>query len=206
MKSAREEILGKLKHNRAVVPGKPDFEEAVFQTPHPDEEDEMIFKKNLETVNGNVHLFQSEKELYNDLKIYLQQLEKQDIDCREPEIQDRLFHFGINYCQKADGLKSGKTAITGCEFLIAETGSVMVSSHQRGARQIMVFPDTHIIIARKQQIVRKLGLAYRAINEKYNGNLPSQITLITGPSRTADIEKVLTLGAHGPKELHIFLH
>ena len=43
------------------------------------------------------------------------------------------------------------------------------------------------------------------IREKYKTRLPSQITLITGPSRTADIEKTLVLGAHGPKELHVFI-
>ena len=55
-------------------------------------------------------------------------------------------------------------------------------------------------------MVDTLEDAYRAISEKYTENLPSQLLLITGPSRTADIEKTLTLGAHGPKELHILIH
>ncbi len=204
MKAAREEILERLRGLKAHVPEKPDFKENVFYTP--DEEAVLTFRKNLELVNGKLHLFQSEKELYNELKIYLQQKNKQNIDCREPEIQARLSHYNIGYSgeNKTGGIMDA--ALTGCEFLIAQTGSVMVSSHQPGARQIMVFPETHIVIAQKQQVIKNLDVAYRAISEKYNKNLPSQITLITGPSRTADIEKVLTLGAHGPKELHVFLH
>ncbi|WP_217652622.1 LUD domain-containing protein [Tangfeifania diversioriginum] len=58
----------------------------------------------------------------------------------------------------------------------------------------------------KKQLVNSLGEAYSAISEKYGNHLPSQLLLITGPSRTANIEKTLTLGAHGPKGLHVFLY
>jgi len=44
-----------------------------------------------------------------------------------------------------------------------------------------------------------------AIKEKYSDGFPSQVTIITGPSRTADIEKTLVMGAHGPKELYVFM-
>jgi len=71
---------------------------------------------------------------------------------------------------------------------------------------MFIFPPIHVIIASKNQMVDTLEDAYRAISEKYTENLPSQLLLITGPSRTADIEKTLTLGAHGPKELHILIH
>ncbi len=81
----------------------------------------------------------------------------------------------------------------------------MVSSAQAGGRQMFVYPPVHIVLARKNQLVDYLEKAYSGIIEKYKDKLPSQITIITGPSRTADIEKTLILGAHGPKELHIFL-
>ncbi|NCB08470.1 MAG: hypothetical protein EOM73_09935, partial [Bacteroidia bacterium] len=95
--------------------------------------------------------------------------------------------------------------ITGCEFLIAHTGSVMVSSAQKGGRQMSVYPPIHVVIAQKSQLVGYLDEAYSGIQKKYGRNLPSQLTLITGPSRTADIEKTLVMGAHGPRELHVFL-
>ena len=82
----------------------------------------------------------------------------------------------------------------------------MVSSAQEGNRQIFIYPPIHIVVAEKHQIVDYLENAYSEVQKKYEKNLPSQIALITGPSRTADIEKTLILGAHGPKELHVFLY
>lgn len=69
-----------------------------------------------------------------------------------------------------------------------------------------VYPPQHIVIARKDQLVDYLHTAYDKIREKFPDQLPSQITLITGPSRTADIEKTLVMGAHGPRELHVLLY
>jgi L-lactate dehydrogenase complex protein LldG len=99
-----------------------------------------------------------------------------------------------------------EAGITGCEYLIAHTGSVMVSSAQKGGRQMFVYPPVHIVIARKSQLVGYLEEAYSGIQQKYKNSLPSHIALITGPSRTADIEKTLVMGAHGPKELWVLVY
>jgi L-lactate dehydrogenase complex protein LldG len=107
--------------------------------------------------------------------------------------------------QSSELPKEVEVGITGCEFLIAHTGSALVSSAQKGGRQMFVYPPVHIIIASKNQLVDYLDKAYSGIRDKYKNDLPSQITLITGPSRTADIEKTLVLGAHGPRELRVFL-
>jgi L-lactate dehydrogenase complex protein LldG len=68
-----------------------------------------------------------------------------------------------------------------------------------------VFPPIHIVIAHASQIVNYPEDALNAMQEKYGEHLPSCISTITGPSRTADIEKTLVLGAHGPKEFVVFL-
>ena len=97
-----------------------------------------------------------------------------------------------------------EVGITDCEFLVARTGSVIVSSFNSG-RKMNIFPPVHIVIAHRSQLVSYLDDAYRQILQKYNNNLPSLISTITGPSRTSDIEKTLVLGAHGPKQLLVFL-
>jgi L-lactate dehydrogenase complex protein LldG len=80
----------------------------------------------------------------------------------------------------------------------------MVSSSQGSGRKIFGHAPIHIIIARASQVVMEIGDALAAMKGKY-GEMPSQISLITGPSRTADIEKTLVLGAHGPRDLYVFL-
>lgn len=70
---------------------------------------------------------------------------------------------------------------------------------------MFVYPPLHVVIAHKNQIVGYLEEAYTEIRDKYKEGFPSQIALITGPSRTADIEKTLVLGAHGPRELRVFI-
>ena len=70
---------------------------------------------------------------------------------------------------------------------------------------MFVYPPVHIVIASISQLVYWLEDAYAGMIKKYGSDLPSHIVLITGPSRTADIEKTLVLGAHGPREIHVFL-
>lgn len=203
MKSARQEILDKLKAAVHAVPEKPDFNAPVY--PSIKQPLEIAFKENLEMINGNVHLFSSLNELFVALKSFLKDFNPADVYCNETAIQKQLDHFEMHYSQYIENHKKIEVGITGCEFLIAHTGSAMVSSAQKGGRQLFVYPPIHVIVASKSQIVDYLEAAYSAIQDKYRENLPSQIALITGPSRTADIEKTLVMGAHGPRELHVFL-
>lgn len=204
MQSARDEILGKLTKAVHPLPEEPDKKEKVFyDLEGPLEE---TFKNSLEKVNGEVHFFESKKELYRSLKKFLSVFKKKNIVCREPELLDQLNAFGIGISEVTNIPDSMDVGITGCEFLIAHTGSIMVSSAQEGGRQLFVYPPVHLVIAREDQVVDYLESAYSGIRKKYGKDLPSQITLITGPSRTADIEKTLILGAHGPRQLHVFLY
>lgn len=203
MNTAREEILNKLKSAVHSVPEQPDFEQPIYHSI--DLPLELAFKENLEKVNGFVHLFTSEEELFHALKEFLYSRKKEDVFCYEDKISGKLNAFEISFLQSSELSKDVEIGITGCEFLIAHTGSVMVSSVQKGGRKMFVYPPIHIIVASKNQLVDYLEKAYSGIQEKYKENLPSHITLITGPSRTADIEKTLVLGAHGPRELRVFI-
>ena len=203
MNPAREDIMNKLKSAVHPVPEKPDFEGPIYHSI--DLPLELAFKENLEKVNGFVHLFQSEEELFSVLKEFLSSHKKEVVFCNEEEIGNKLNAFEIPFLQSSEMSKEIEIGITGCEFLVAHTGSVMVSSAQKGGRQMFVYPPLHIVIARKNQLVDYLEKAYSGIRDKYQDNFPSQVALITGPSRTADIEKTLVLGAHGPRELRVFV-
>jgi L-lactate dehydrogenase complex protein LldG len=111
----------------------------------------------------------------------------------------------ISYTEKFEDPKAIKSAISSCEFLIARYGSVMVSSALPGGRRVFSFPEIHIVIASEKQLLMEIEEGFAGIQQKYGDELPSQIINISGPSRTADIEKTLILGAHGPKQLIVFV-
>ncbi|MGD1018731.1 MAG: LUD domain-containing protein [Verrucomicrobiia bacterium] len=94
--------------------------------------------------------------------------------------------------------------VTGCDCLVAQTGSIVVSTLSAGGRALSVLPPTHLVIARQEQIVPDLSSALALLHKRYDRHWPSALSVITGPSRTADIEKILVMGAHGPKRLALY--
>lgn len=94
--------------------------------------------------------------------------------------------------------------ISECDALIAQTGTVLVTSRSSGGRALSCLPPHHVVIARREQMVADLPTAFALVKKTYGANYPSMISFITGPSRTGDIERILVLGAHGPKKLTIF--
>ena len=105
----------------------------------------------------------------------------------------------------ATELEQCDASISGCDCLVAQTGSVLVTSASAGGRTLSVLPPHHIVIARREQMLPDLTTALQFVRKTYAPNWPSMISFITGPSRTGDIERILVLGAHGPKKLTIFL-
>jgi L-lactate dehydrogenase complex protein LldG len=104
-----------------------------------------------------------------------------------------------------NGLEACDAGITACETLVAQTGSILVSSATCGGRALSILPHVHVVVATLDQIVPTLGDAFQVVRERHAGRLPSMLSFITGPSRTGDIERILVLGAHGPKELIVLL-
>jgi L-lactate dehydrogenase complex protein LldG len=80
---------------------------------------------------------------------------------------------------------------------------LLITSRSAGGRALSVLPPHHLVLARRSQMVADLPDAFQLLKKKYGGNYPSLISLVTGPSRTGDIERILVLGAHGPKKLTI---
>ena len=93
--------------------------------------------------------------------------------------------------------------ITTADYLIARTGSIILTSLSAAGRRLSVLPPVHIVIAAEKQIVPSLEEAFRQLKgQSFDW---SYAVLITGPSRTSDIEKQLVLGAHGPKRLAVII-
>jgi L-lactate dehydrogenase complex protein LldG len=100
--------------------------------------------------------------------------------------------------------ESCQATVTLAEAFVAQTGSVL-SSSSCGGRGASVIPPTHIVDGGTSQIVPDVTAALRLVNEKGLPDQSSYVGLISGSSRTADIEKILVQGAHGPRRLVVIL-
>ena len=163
------------------------------------------FKSELEAISGKCIICNNKKELFEQLKDYLVENNIPTLFCRDKEIKKELRAYNIPQTDSQEEFTLMQAGITSCEYLIARTGSLIVSSAGDSGRQMIPFPPIHIVIADTKQLVDYPEEALKSIKNRYEDSLPSSITIITGPSRTADIEKTLVLGAHGPKELVVFL-
>lgn len=204
--TSREKILKSIRG--ALVDSMPspfeyeEYADKIYATPA-DEIHEVTFAKALSKVNATFVYNKNEEELKDNLLNLLPQLP--ELYCFGNDTQKLLKNAGINYHTQINQHRDELTCITGCEYLIARTGSILVSSALGGGRKGYIYPSIHIVIANRGQLVFDLKDAFAKLKDKYAGDgLPSMITLITGPSRTADIEKTLVLGAHGPKQLFVF--
>jgi L-lactate utilization protein LutB len=98
--------------------------------------------------------------------------------------------------------------ITGADFAVAETGSVVVIPRRGLSRLVSVVPPVHLALVRPQDAVDTLDDVFLLARLQYHrsgGDMGSYLNFITGPSRTADIEQTLVIGVHGPKEVHMVL-
>lgn len=102
-----------------------------------------------------------------------------------------------------NALESCDAGISECDALVAQTGTVVVTSRSCGGRALSVLPPHHVVIARCEQLLPDLPAAFAMLKKRYADNYPSMISFVTGPSRTGDIERILVLGAHGPKKLTV---
>lgn len=102
-------------------------------------------------------------------------------------------------------LEQVDVGLTSCVSIVAQFGTILVSSETSGGRALSILPPAHVVIARVDQVVPDLAACIENVNAHFKGKLPSMLSFITGPSRTGDIERILVLGAHGPKELHLIL-
>jgi L-lactate dehydrogenase complex protein LldG len=87
---------------------------------------------------------------------------------------------------------------------VAETGTLMLTSGNDNPTTINFLPDTHVVVLRAADIVGDYEAAWQGIRATYGkGAMPRTVNMVTGPSRSGDIEQTILLGAHGPRRLHI---
>jgi L-lactate dehydrogenase complex protein LldG len=97
--------------------------------------------------------------------------------------------------------------ITGTDYAIADTGTLVLLTDESRQRSVSLLPPVHVALVRKSDIVCNIRELFIILKQTLDAaqSVPSCMTFITGPSRTADIELNLTLGVHGPKELYVII-
>lgn len=205
--TSREKIM---KNIRNALIEKPDWisEKIDWDTPvYAEMKDgaDVVFAQEFTKAGGKFLYCEDGKNFAESLKILIEDKQWNPIFCPDEKLKALLLENSIPVDSDPANFTKMKVALTSCEFLVARLGSVMVSSRQASGRRLHVFPEIHLVMAYTSQLQDDLKDALKAIREKYKEKIPSVISNITGPSRTADIEKTLVMGAHGPKELYVFL-
>lgn len=122
-------------------------------------------------------------------------------------LADILTRVGVDVFD-GDFRKAGPVpgaGVTFCNFAMADTGTVVLESTDEDIRLATTLPEIHFVIVDPQKILKDNLAASATMSAMHRGSEPRFVAYITGPSRTADIERVLTIGCHGPRELHILV-
>ena len=201
--SSKEKILKKIREalsNPVPLPfPKSEGTASVFAPPSDDLE--ILFAEEFTKLLGKFAFCVNESDARNQVRQLIAHKKWENVYCVEKELLS-IFDFPqINN----NSLASCDAAITSCHYLIARTGAIVMSSAQQSGRTASAYAPVHICIAYVDQLVFDTRDALKDLKKKYGNNLPSFITFAAGPSRTADIEKTLVVGVHGPKEVYVFL-
>jgi len=165
---------------------------------------EFEFAEHFNSLLGKFIYCVSHEEVASQLKALVGQRKWNKVVCHEPKLKALLQKNAFtNFCDSP--LADCDAGVTTCEALVARTGSIMMSSGQESGRTVSVYAPVHICIASSNQLVYDVKDALQLLKDKYGSKLPSFVTFATGPSRTADIEKTLVVGVHGPKEVFCLL-
>lgn len=116
-----------------------------------------------------------------------------------------LSRLGVEIVDGGDPavVATAQLGVTGAAWAVALTGSIVVDSVRAGTRLASLLPETHLALVRASNIVPTPGSLFRALSSRYPDGLPSSLVFVTGPSRSADIELVITIGVHGPRSVLI---
>jgi L-lactate dehydrogenase complex protein LldG len=205
---SKEAILKRIRQaytHRNNLPTEPNFTTDIYSK---SEETDLsiLFAQNFIKHKGEFYFIENESSFANEFAQVMDQRGfKENVFVWEKSIIELIQNPTFELKTSEQDFVQAEVGITSCEYLVARTGSILVASGTESGRRLSIYPHVHIVIARVSQIVYDIQHALSNLRVKYPNKLPSMISLETGPSRTADIEKTLVLGAHGPKELILFL-
>ena len=206
--TAKEKILKKVRQalifKSKAVYANIDLESNVYAQPQEHEPLLETFARNFTQVQGQFIYCDNKFDFLDKFLTLVERKKYKTIHCWEDILQDQLKDSGVPFVLDKSLVEKAQVGLTSCEALVARTGSILLSSAKNG-RALSIVPPVHVVVAYTSQVVMEMKEAMQVIRNKYGRNMPSMLSYATGPSRTADIERTLVIGAHGPKELFVFL-
>jgi L-lactate dehydrogenase complex protein LldG len=168
-----------------------------------------LFRRMAEAVSATVERVASPDDVPSVVAAYLRS-HNLPADLRtgdDPEIAALPWEREPNL-SRTRGPSDGRDAVSLSRAFggVAESGSLVLLSGPENPTTLNLLPDTHIVMLSADDIAGDYESIWRRLREAYGpGRLPRTVNLVTGPSRSADIEQTLILGAHGPRALHILV-
>jgi L-lactate dehydrogenase complex protein LldG len=205
--TTREKVLKKIRaalihHNPQPYPNI-DWDTSVYA--QSEESLEETFAQAFTKIGGQFVFCENELEFLENLIHLATERGWKKFYCYEKNLTRLMEDASFPFTREDKDFEEGFVGVTSCEALVARTGSIVVSSKSESGRRLVVTPTTHIVLAYTSQFVFDMKEALMRIQNKYGERFPSYIAALTGPSRTADIEKTLVTPAHGPKDIFVFL-
>ena len=214
--SARDHILGSIRHAlgretgvSAEVAGR--LEERLSTPPHhtrPVGEKDRVkrFQEKIEAAGATVQQLNDYRDVAPAIARYLKdnQLPARLVASADAEIANLAWPALLDVeTRRANG--EDKVSVTSALMAVAEAGTLILTSDPATPTTLNFLPDDHIVVLSEEKVADHLEDAWKAIRARYRA-LPRTVNLISGPSKTADVEQTIQLGAHGPRRLHVILY
>ena len=206
---SRENILSRIRKGLSDAALPIPYPEADKETTdfyvHSTNTNEEVFAEAFINLGGKFIFCDNEQELIDNINFLHESRGWNTLLCADERLLRLFQNNKIDILTPANPeYEKAEACITGCEVLVARTGSILLSSKQNMGRMAPVYFPVHIVFAYANQIVNDINDGFAVLKRKYGNDIPSMINLATGPSRTADIEKTLVVGVHGPGEVFCF--
>ena len=156
--------------------------------------------------NGGIFIyFESKENFLEAMKQYIVENQWEPLCSTSSKMYEVFKDSGIELSRDYTTKRKKTVSITDCESLIAHTGSVVITDACAGSRTSYSNADTLLVYASPSQIVASMKDAIKLLKEKYDSNKPSETVIISGPTRSIEIDNQLVIGAQGIKQIALFL-
>jgi len=205
MSDARELILARLQQGRRQPPATPaDAPSAGASDSHTDTGLQR-FRQGLEKVSASHVTVRTEQQISGAIEDYMQQLdEEQDLLVAPAITNAGLLANSALKLHPAPTRGDEKNLLTLAYAGIAETGSLVMLSSADTPMSSNFLPDNFICLLKTRDILSNMEVLWSRMDDEQRA-MPRAVNIITGPSRTADVEQIIQLGAHGPRRVHVIL-